>query len=235
MTLGKPAPLFTNHPSFAMKKAFLLFTLLSAFGSLWAQDTTAPQKLITEVALQTNALFDRLLKDDEGSLSQNPYLLTGKLVYGRLALRAGIGGSYKKLVKRETGFADSQTTLDQSFDLRLGLERQFELGPRWTGTVGLDGMGSWAQQKNIDDSGFDVITVSEDLQSFGGGLVSGLQFKLTERFSLYTEGFVYFATGNITSGRFFQNFPIFDDEKKKTETSELKIGLPSSLYVVFRF
>lgn len=219
-----------------MKKSFSILALLALVQYVRAQDTaySEPIKLTTEVGLQTNALFSRLTGSEAG-LQQNPYLLTGKLVYGRLALRTGIGGSYKKTVQKEEGFADSKTNTSQSLDLRLGIERRFELGRRWMGMVGADAVGAWSQTKEVEDSGFDVITISEDVQTFGGGLVSGIQFNVSERLSFYTEGFVYYTTGEVVSGRFFKNFPIFDDNKERSETSELLIGLPSSLYLVFSF
>jgi hypothetical protein len=116
--------------------------------------------------------------------------------------------------------------------LRLGIERRFSLGGRWQGNVGLDAVADWTQDKVINDSGFDVITQTKDLQYIGGGLSVGIKYQLTKRLSFGTEGFLYYTIGEITDGEFFKNFPVGEDDISKSDVYNLKVGLPSALYLI---
>jgi hypothetical protein len=218
-----------------MQKIAALFLLAFPLGKLVAQEATEPNKLQTEIGIQANALFGRLVSNDGNGLVQNPYLLTGKLAFGSLAIRAGIGGAYNKEVQKEEGFANSFTILKQRLDLRLGGEFRFPLGPRWEGSFGFDAVGDWTQDKTINDSGFDVITDTRDIQYIGGGPVFGIKYQLSQHFSVATEGYVYYTLGKITDGEFFKNFPVGEDKIQKSATRDLQIGLPSALYLIFQF
>jgi opacity protein-like surface antigen len=203
--------------------------------SAQTKEAAASEPLSFEAGVKTNVFFDRLLGSDENELTANPYLLTAKMGFGQLALRAGIGGAYKKEKRREEGFANSTTETDQHLDIRLGIEKRMALGKKWLGSVGVDGIGFFSETKSVEDSGFDVITTSENGKGFGFGLAGGLQYDLTRHLSLYTEGFLQLAFGKTTSGQYFKNFPVTDDTEEIKETREARIGLPSSIYLVFRF
>ncbi|MEK7257530.1 MAG: hypothetical protein AAB316_22435, partial [Bacteroidota bacterium] len=136
-----------------MQKVTSLFIALFFTSVAWAQEAEKPE-LTTEIGIKTTAFLDRLLDVDESEFAKNPYLLTGKLAFGNLALRGGIGGSRKKDKHTEEGFADSQTALNQHLDLRLGIERRFSLGGKWQGSVGVDATGFWSEDKTVEDSGF---------------------------------------------------------------------------------
>jgi opacity protein-like surface antigen len=214
--------------------ALLLTTGLAAAQAA-AQDAIAERKpLSIEAGIQCNVLLDRLLGSTNASNS-NPYLILGKVACGNTAFRLGIGGNRSKDKKQQEGFADSQTTLNQGIQLRLGAERRYELGKRWFGSFGFDAVADRTENKTINDSGFDVETKSTVNRSIGGGLVAGLQFHITEKLSLYTEGFLYYTFGETRSGRFFKNFPEFNDDVNTTDTQDLIVGLPSVLYVVVKF
>ena len=64
------------------------------------------------------------------------------------------------LADEDQGGDINQTDESGRLDVRLGLERRFDLGKKWQGNVALDGIGFFAQDKLIQDSGFDVITIS---------------------------------------------------------------------------
>jgi hypothetical protein len=219
-----------------MHKSLTILLVLFLVGKSWAQEeATEPIKLRTEIGFQTNALFGRLTSAGENSLVQNPYLLTGKLVLGNIAIRAGLGGAHSKQVDRVEGFANTITTLVQQLDLRLGAERRFPLGDRWQGSLGVDAVANWTQNKTVNDSGFDEITDSRDLQYIGGGMAIGIKYQATKRLSFCTEGYLYYTVGKLTEGQFFKNFPVGEDKIKESDTSAMKIGLPSALYIVLEF
>jgi hypothetical protein len=222
-----------------MKKYLLLIAYILAFGHAFAQDEIVvektPIKLRAEVGIQTNALFGRLSNDAENGLVQNPYLLVGKLGLGNLAIRLGVGGQHDKQVDKVEGFANTTTTTKQRLDLRLGIERQFQLADRWVGTFGVDAVADWTQDKTVEDSGFDVITETNDLQYIGGGLAAGVKYQISRRLSIGTEGFVYYTAGKITMGEFFKNFPVGEDKTQESDISNLKIGLPAALYLNLEF
>ena len=195
-----------------------------------------PPGFTHELGIETNKLIARLVSDSvEDGLPDKPYFLTYKIGMGKWALRTGIGGDRSKTVEREDGFADSHTEKSGRFDVRAGLERRFPLGKKWEGNVALDGIGFFSQNKTIDDSGFDVITLSNTVNGWGLGPSFGLQFNLTERLSFYTEGFFYYTSADRQGGRTFKNFPEFDDKLKTIKEEDIKVSLPAVLYIVFRF
>jgi hypothetical protein len=219
-----------------MQKQLLhIVLLLAAFGKIQAQDEPTGPKMAYQVGVQTNALFERLHPDTEGSLVKNPYLLVGKVAFGKQVLRLGVGGAYDRDVERVEGFANTSTLLQQQLDIRLGTERVLPLGERWSGSIGLDAVAHWGTDKTVEDSGFDVITDTDDLQLFGGGLVGGLKFQATRWLSFGTEAFVYYTKGTRTEGEFFKNFPTGEDKIKKTDVDRLQIGLPNSLFILIEF
>jgi hypothetical protein len=213
----------------------ILILFFSSYQVMAQEQDKAAIPFRAEIGVQANALFGRLLTDGENGLVQNPYLLTGKVYWGNIGLRVGLGGDHRKEIQRVDGFANTKTILTQRLDIRLGAERSFSLGDRWQGSLGVDAIANWTQDKTINDSGFDVITDTKDIQFIGGGPVFGLKYQVTKRLSFGTEGYVYYTVGNITDGQFFKNFPVGEDKTKKLDTRALQVGLPSALYLIFEF
>lgn len=189
-----------------------------------------------QLGLNAPLLLGRVISSDPDQPGEtNPYLLTGKFLVGKIALRAGIGGYLDKAIQREGMFADSETTEMMGFDVRIGLEYQHDFSPRWTGNFGADWILFSSKDKLIVDSGFDVVTTGTQTSGWGIGPVLGLQFNITDRLSLLTEGAFYYTQSEGQTSRLFQNFPEFDDELGSIETTSLRLNLPITFFIVYEF
>jgi len=187
-----------------------------------------------QIGLNAPLLFGGFL-GGSSVLADNPYLLSGKFLVGKIALRAAVGGKINRLVESEGEFADSKTTEDLGYDVRIGLEWQHNFGRRWIGTFGADGIIFSAQEKVILDSGFDAVTTGTFTRGWGAGPVLGIQFAITDRLSILTEGAFYYTQSNAQTSRLFKNFPDFDDQLGKIESTELKTYLPATFFIQYQF
>lgn len=200
-----------------------------------AQDTLARAHQHLEIGIKTNVFFERWLNGTKTDSLSSPYLLYGKYHLRQWTLRLGVGGFRKWDKESEEGFADSKTTTNHRLDLRLGIERSFPLGKRLKGSLGLDITGFGQENKAVDDTGFDVVKDITTIRGVGAGPVAGLRLDISKRLSLYTETFFYYTFSEKRVGRFFKNFPVFDDEVNVTSSQEVRFGMPTAIYLSYRF
>ena len=161
--------------------------------------------------------------------------MTYKLGTKKHALRFGVGTTFKESEKSVETFDDTETVKDLTLDLRAGYEFRNSFGNRWIGYFGADFIYTRIVDEQINDSGFDVVTISNNQSGIGGGPVVGLQFQLTEKLMLGTEGAFYFSQSETRSRTEFQNFIEFNTETEITEDKEIITYLPATLYLIFHF
>ncbi len=188
-----------------------------------------------QIGINAPLLIGGFLGGGSEAVNTNPYLLNGKFMLGKIALRVGGGGNLQRVVEREGEFADSRTVEDMGFDLRIGLEWQQEFGKRWIGTFGADGILFSSKENVILDTGFDAVTTGTFTQGWGFGPVLGLKFAITKRLSILTEGAFYYTESSAQTSRLFKNFPDFDDELGSIESTELRINLPATFFIQYQF
>jgi hypothetical protein len=219
-------------------------TLILAFCLCWgavaAQEEperpARPRPAIShELGVNFTNILNKIVKITPDSANENPYLLTYRLGYGRFGLRLGAGGRNRFTEQREEGFADSESNRNSAFDARVGLDYRLELGRRFSGSFGLDAVGKWRKQKNVVDSGFDVIERVDQFQGLGGGPFVGLHFWVNPRLGFYTEATFYMLYGKRDTARIFRNFPELNDQIFRETNEELITILPSSIFLIYRF
>jgi len=164
-----------------------------------------------------------------------PYLLTYKFSANRLALRAGIGGSYQEDIFELPDFSDNERRFNTQLDARLGIEYQKEITERWRVAFGGDAVFSRDVSTQIEDSGVDVVTTQSLTLQWGAGPVAGVWFNLNAHLSIYTEGAAYLLLGSQDRTRQFENFPEFDDELSSRSTRDLRFHIPGTLFLIYRF
>ena len=218
-----------------MKNILPVLLTLCFCSTLSAQREDDKQKaaLKHEIGISATTLVQQFISGDDSTAS--PYLLSYRAIKGKYALRFGIGGTSKRNRRSEEGFADSETISNYSLDVRLGLEYRSNFGRRLVGIFGLDIIGSFGTDKEVIDSGFDEVTVSNVRSGIGFGPVLGLQYRVTDQFSIGTEGSFYYLFSKETENRIFKNFPQFDDQINHFDKQDLLITLPATLYLLFRF
>ncbi len=187
-----------------------------------------------QIGINGTTLLKQFISSGDTSIVQSPYILTYKLVKGSFAVRVGAGGTYLTERIQEEGFADTETSQEYTIELRGGVEYQTNMN-RWQGSFGVDLIGSIQDDRFISDTGFDKVTIGNQVRSWGVGPVIGLRFFLNQHLSIYTEGAIYYTIGNRITSRLFTNFPQFDDEVNESVIQEARLLLPASLYIVYEF
>jgi len=191
--------------------------------------------LFHEIGINGTFFINQFLNFSDKEIPQSPYLLTYKIGNRKHAIRFGVGTTFKESEKSVETFDDTETLKDFTLDLRLGYEYRNTLGNRWIGYFGVDFIYNQIIDEQINNSGFDIVTISNNKSGLGGGPILGLQFKLTNKLMLGTEGAFYFSQSENKSRTTFENFPGFNTETEIIKEKEIITYLPATLYLIFRF
>lgn len=215
---------------------FCFFLPLSSLGQE-NQVSESEEKKITfshQIGINGTTLLKQFISSGDSSITQSPYILTYKLAMGPFAFRAGAGGSYKTEKTQEEGFADNLTDEEYTIEVRGGFEYQASMR-RWQGSFGVDVIGSIQDDRFISDTGFDKVTIGNQIRTWGLGPAIGLRFLVNEHLSIYTEGAIYYTMGDRIRSQLFTNFPQLDDEVDESAINETRLLMPASLYIVYEF
>jgi len=226
-----------------MKNLFCIFIVILFPFFTYAQEETHEEEhkekrhldLFNEIGINATSLLNQILNFSDKEIPQNPYLLTYKLGIKKHAFRLGVGAIFKESEKSVETFDDTETLKDLSLDVRAGYEFRSAFGNRWIGTFGADFIYTQTVDEQINNSGFDVVTIANNQSGIGGGPVLGLQFRLSEKLMLGTEGAFYFTQTETKSKTEFENFVEFNTEAEITIDKELVNYLPATLYLIFHF
>ena len=217
----------------------MALALVFCAGGVYGQEEMPEKKRLeisNELGVNFTNILNKIIKVNRDSANENPYLLTYRLGLGRKwGVRLGAGGSNRYTEMREEGFADSETRRVTAADARVGFDYRLILGRRFEGSFGLDAVGKWRKNKQVVDSGFDVIERVEQSEGYGGGPFVGLHFWITPNLGLYTEASFYMIYGKRDSARIFHNFPELNDQIFRETTEDLVTILPSSIFLIYRF
>lgn len=187
-----------------------------------------------QIGINGTTLLKQFISSGDSNITQSPYILTYKLVLGSFAFRVGAGGTFKSEIIQEEGFADNQRDEEYTIEVRGGFEYQVTMN-RWQGSFGVDAVGYIQDDRFISDTGFDKVTIGNQVRTWGVGPAIGLRFLVNEHLSIYTEGAIYYTMGDRISSRLFTNFPQFDDEVDEATINGTRLLLPASLYIVYEF
>lgn len=214
-----------------MKKIIYIIICVVFTQSAFAQEDA--KTLQHEVGINTLLLQNLIVNQGE----TQPFTFSYKLILDNKAIRFGVGGTFDRVLRREDGFADSETNITYNTDLRIGFEWRKTLGDNnnWLTYFGVDAVGLQAMDKTIIDSGFDKVSEYERALGFGAGPVVGLQYYINDHLSISTEGAIYFMKQESTSARLFENFPDFDDILNTIDEFHFNTILPTSIYFNYKF
>jgi hypothetical protein len=198
------------------------------------------------VGVQINPLLRQLLTIGTMPSVNNPFLLNYSLnnAKSRWGIHAGVGFNFIQL-KNNDDITDRKTMIT-NVSSRIGLDRYFDLSPRWQVGFGIDGIYQLSENiTNTQVVSFDTIDVENRLttQRSGGGLRGFARFKLSERIMLGTESTLYYQFGfnKIESKVTSRDFNQPGAPKVTVSTSnveqliESQFSLPVVIYLAFKF
>lgn len=190
-----------------------------------------------ELGMNANWLIRQVLPAEVNANipEMSSYLLTARWGKDSWAFRFGIGGRYALDEIQLEGFGDKETFKESNIDLRIGFEKRYRLGKKLVASLGLDAVAFYDNDEESVDSGFDVVTVAERQKGIGAGPVIGLSYFFTPRFACFVEGGLMAEFSQTESARLFQNFPQFDDEISRVNSTNITVNLPATFYFAFFF
>jgi hypothetical protein len=222
-----------------MKKIFAALFLLLCY-STYAQVSDSlimkmkPKKSFT-LGVNGSYLLKNVFNNSQLDSITNPHILILRFGYKSFGIRAGIGGYSKNNLQSEAGFADNTRTTDYKLDLRVGVDYEYKFGSKINGYFGLDGIKTSKVYKIVEDSGFDVLKITDQFHGYGGGPSIGMSYLISSNFYIYTEAAFYFIKGTRDRATIYTNFPELNDIKLTESTSEIKSYLPTSIYLIYKF
>ncbi|MEM7367283.1 MAG: hypothetical protein AAF587_01710 [Bacteroidota bacterium] len=220
---------------------YLLFACISLplIGQGQDIDSRTPQRkrfpITHQIGINGTTLLKQFVKGADSTTAPSPYLFTYKFGLGPFVLRTGLGGSMRSESLQQEGYADSETDEFFSVEARVGLEYQAAMGKRWQGSFGVDYLGFGQEDRHISDTGFDKVTTSTQTKGWGVGPAIGLRFLVNQRLSIYTEGAFYYTQSERINSRLFTNFPQFDDQISDATLRDIRLLLPTSIFIVYEF
>lgn len=239
-----------------MKKKLKLAAaiLLCSYGTTYAQDdmtsTTERSgfKLNHTVGVQMNELVRQVFNfNDVSAQNQNPFLFIYSVNHNPTGwgLRLGVG-PYFKTFQDDDGIVETESDISR-FDARIGVEKAFQLSPKWSAGAGADFVYHRNQTitktftKTFDSTETDLKT---NINTTGYGVMGWLRYHISPNVLIGTETSFYYRSGDhkqtlaITTKQ--TGFP--GPTIRKTQISQIdntvKEGIfyvPTALYIMVRF
>lgn len=224
-----------------MLSLLLLFVSISLFAEELEESEKHEKKIGHELSVNGTFFVKQFLNFSNTSIEVSPYLLYYKLIAKeKNALRFGFGMNYSSENDPVEGSEDNNFSRGIDIDYRLGWEHRFKLGKKWLVFAGVDLINSIEQNdsKTVSERNppnLNVVTyLTDQTIGIGAGPVLGIQLKISERISLFTETSFVFRNDFIKSEVRRENSPLEDELDKKTQTS-IQFLIPTSLFCAIKF
>ena len=231
-----------------MKKITVIFLLAISFQNCFAQSTTGQkdEKVYDHyIGAQIGPLIMHLFNANANSIgSGNPYLITYSMNNKKTGWGIRIGVGYNSTTNANAVAAGLNTTNNTDMQLRAGIEKTFEITNKWTAGTGVDIVLNSLDDNSATNSYYQFDTTStitkSKLFSYGGGVFGKVNYHLSNRILIGTEGSFYYVTGNknqtVDVVRSGNNIPSLTTESKtRPGISGGTISLPIVVYLLLKF
>lgn len=214
-----------------------------------AQETKTEQR--HELAFNASQFISNYLNFNGFAQTNNNYLLTYKYDLGPMRLRTGLNAFAQNSNRTDNWGNDFSS---HNINFRIGVEKQKEISRKFSAFYGVDIVSMWSGSKQTQDNielfdGNEVVEVSRSQlntgESYGIAPVVGLQFKMTNRLSLYTEARAVFAYSEnenylewdmITDDlRNFYGDEFFDRNFRGSYTNQFQMFIPLDVFIALSF
>ncbi len=212
-----------------------LFVMLLLTSQAMAQD--APEEnffandMKHEFGVNMTTILSTVLGNELNGLDPGRFPISYKrLLKNNKALRLGIGGNVSF---RNTDNFNAENR-QNAVIARVGFEKRWLFEKRWMVYAGLDFMFDYASERNTVNTPTDFVILSINRKGVGIGPVYGMQFAITPRLVLGTEGSLYAFYHNEKQKSEFAFTPGFSDETT-SDIFAAALSVPKWLYFVVRF
>jgi len=201
------------------------------------------------VGVQLNGLIRQVFNFNNSTASTivSPYLLTYNINSKRTGwgLRLGVGYNYTSTASNDG--ITATTNRQNDLQLRVGIEKAFELGEKWSAGAGIDVVLNTNNDNTtttVSTAGFGDTTTTANKavgSSYGGGPMGWLRYAITPRVLIGTEASFYYTTGMQKSTIDITTDPNGNGAFSTTETTSSPktsagtFTLPVAFYLIVKF
>lgn len=218
-----------------LKISIFMFIILIVNTSLSAQESeTGKDKsgITHEIGINATFFIQQFISlGTSTNVNASPYAITYRRIKSnRRIFRAGFGINGINTETDQSG----TTSKSHAFALntRFGIERQFNIGKRWSTSVGGDLRSGFEHVKTESSQFQGDFTTIDEVYSNGIGPVLGIRFDITEKIGLYTES--AFVT-SVIIGKSTNEFSQSDSSVSKQTIFTTNFSLPTSIYFTLKF
>jgi hypothetical protein len=195
-----------------------------------------------EVGVNGSAFFKQFLSFnntrtavDSNNITETPYYLTAKMRSKKGYWRLGLGAALNSKSESSGKLADTKTTRNSDYQLRLGYEWQQIWGNKWTFYYGVDVLGRYKDKALVADSGFDLVTLAETTWGTGVAPMAGIRFQIWRNIALSTETAVRYRYTSFKETSSFSVNPDFNERGKTVGSHDIDFLPPTSIYITILF
>ncbi|MCC7296925.1 MAG: hypothetical protein IT244_01225 [Bacteroidia bacterium] len=172
------------------------------------------------------------------NISNNPYLITYRMMTKKINYRFGIGGNYSNTYEDLKGSKYYTNTLSYQSNIRLGIDFKKQISKHWFCYSGLDVVMARNNQL-IQYDPKPGMTVSPKKTTRTGktnGLTScfTIEYRISDHITVFTEGNLNFSQNKTYENIENPDFPSSSSENH-TKTGNINFSSPLSIFFSFIF
>jgi hypothetical protein len=226
-------------------KIYVLSFMLFLGKNLSAQMTdTAVSNIVPryEIGVNGTAFFNQFInlnlsgKTDSNAVSpETPYYLMAKFRVKKGAIRIGLGASMNVEKTSNGKTADSKTLSSNDYQLRVGYEKQKNVGKRFDLYYGIDLLAGINDKVLSSNSGFDFVTLTNRTWVYGIAPVAGLRFRLFSNVALSTETAIRYRYSSSSESADFSKNTDFKETGLQFKGHKIDFVAPKVIYITILF
>ena len=201
------------------------------------------------VGVQLNGLIRQVFNFNNSTASTvvNPYLVTYNIDSKRTGwgLRLGLGYNYNSTSSNDG--ITATTTRVNDLQLRVGIEKRFDLSAKWSAGAGIDFLFNTNNDNTtttVSTAGFNDTTTTTNKNignSYGGGAMGWLRYAISQRVLIGTEASYYYVTGkqkttiDVTTDPSGNGAFTTTETTSSPKTSSGTFNLPVAFFLIVKF
>lgn len=182
-----------------------------------------------EIGLNVSQFINQFISTNNEPIFFQPYLLTYKSTTDRKTFfRSGYGFNFDGNSEKPDVGEPKATNYLLSINIRLGVEKQWNVGNKWLMTYGLDFPIDFNYSSTNSISQFQDVRLKSTRVAAGLGPVIGFHYKINEKVKIGTESTLYMKVYTIRS-----NTSVDGSELDKSQRDGITTSLTSPISIYF--
>lgn len=220
--------------------ATALMLSINGFSQTIKKDTAAAKLPRYEIGVNATAFFKQFLSfttksATDTSATEAPYYLVSKWRLKKGYIRFGVGASINSVNEESRKTADYKIKNNNDYQLRLGYEWQRIFTKRCTAYYGFDILGGLNDKTIHANSGFDFITITDKIWTWGIAPTGGLRYEIFKNVALSTETSIRYRHQSFVQEIRFSKNSDFNEKGVVVKAQKLDFIAPTVVYLTLSF